>query len=601
MKIANCAFILGIFFIPQLSSATNELHKAIRNGNSQQALKLIELHSYHQEKPFWTQAWSHLFEVGSYLNDKDEAGNTALINACFRGDEPIVQALIQAGADVNLVGQLGVSPLIASASFGNLEQAKMLLDAGARIEARDVFGKSPFLYSISKGHSSMIDFWATTLENLCLDVDSKGNTPLMIAAEKDDLSSITKLLQLQCQLDVRNHFGETAIYKAALVGSDRAVQALIEAGADLSLPYGKERIPLSEVLSDEIYPIAIQLTLEKLGETHLPQYAIFLLLSRDGSNFRNLIENQIAELINSSRSFAELKELKSVLAKSEITLESTTATYLNRKLKTLFLPILKERISFFEMFLNREKTVLPEATVDHEEISTSSLNQESLKCKSCHCVFPKEEWRPGSGPAGCDCPLHDECASTYANFLVTNSGERQPRCIFGCGLPIQSSFLQRFGISEEMISEFELNQMALRLAQINGWTFCPTADCLNGALAFTHSAVTFQCDLCDLKQCLVCKNKHSAGTDCGTAALNEKNELESKEFINKLLKEGKLAGGKFRPCYYCGILTERLDGCNQMTCTRCTRKWDWNKGPQGINGDFTTGPMQYRSLVPAHL
>ncbi len=36
--------------------------------------------------------------------------------------------------------------------------------------------------------------------------------------------------------------------------------------------------------------------------------------------------------------------------------------------------------------------------------------------------------------------------------------------------------------------------------------------------------------------------------------------------------------GAYRICPNCGALSERLGGCNAITCLQCSFKWYWNLG-----------------------
>lgn len=70
-------------------------------------------------------------------------GGTALHGAVYRSHLPIVEALLQAGADVNRVDYLGVSPLHTAATLGNLDLIELLLRFSADATMADDMGETP--------------------------------------------------------------------------------------------------------------------------------------------------------------------------------------------------------------------------------------------------------------------------------------------------------------------------------------------------------------------------------------------------------------------------------------------------------------------------
>jgi ankyrin repeat protein len=83
-----------------------------------------------------TQIVDALLEAGAELEARDEMGHTALIAAAERGHIAIVKRLIDAGADVNAKSNYHYTALIYAAHRGDLEMVKMLLEAGAKSKAK---------------------------------------------------------------------------------------------------------------------------------------------------------------------------------------------------------------------------------------------------------------------------------------------------------------------------------------------------------------------------------------------------------------------------------------------------------------------------------
>ena len=71
------------------------------------------------------------------MNARDNEGTTALVFAALGGDAETVQALLDAGADVNAKNSDGWTALMQAASGGDAETVQALLDARADVNAKD--------------------------------------------------------------------------------------------------------------------------------------------------------------------------------------------------------------------------------------------------------------------------------------------------------------------------------------------------------------------------------------------------------------------------------------------------------------------------------
>jgi len=76
-------------------------------------------------------------------------GDTALMIACFKGNKPAVEALLEKGAEVN---RPGWAPLHYAAAIGNNEIVKLLLDKSAYIDAESPNKTTPIMMAARGGH-----------------------------------------------------------------------------------------------------------------------------------------------------------------------------------------------------------------------------------------------------------------------------------------------------------------------------------------------------------------------------------------------------------------------------------------------------------------
>ncbi len=70
------------------------------------------------------------------VNAKSADGTTALHWAIYRDNLPLVQRLIKAGADVTTANEFGSTPMAQAAVVGDAAVIDALLDAGADVESR---------------------------------------------------------------------------------------------------------------------------------------------------------------------------------------------------------------------------------------------------------------------------------------------------------------------------------------------------------------------------------------------------------------------------------------------------------------------------------
>jgi len=93
------------------------------------------------------------------VNQRDAFGDTPLHLVCRWNDSAAVSLLIEAGADVNAIGERGQTPLFATASP---QVARLLIDAGADVRITDVDNHTAEQYARLVGRSQLADFIAST-------------------------------------------------------------------------------------------------------------------------------------------------------------------------------------------------------------------------------------------------------------------------------------------------------------------------------------------------------------------------------------------------------------------------------------------------------
>ena len=84
-----------------------------------------------------------LIEAGADVNKKNYRGSTPLIKACWEGNSDIVEILIEAGANVNWQTLDDYTPLTIACERNNLDIVEILIKAGADVNKRGPKGREP--------------------------------------------------------------------------------------------------------------------------------------------------------------------------------------------------------------------------------------------------------------------------------------------------------------------------------------------------------------------------------------------------------------------------------------------------------------------------
>ena len=164
----------------------------------------------------------------------DTSGSTALHCAATDGVPEVVEALLEAGADVRAKDNEKMTPLHFACVDGNIDTVKVLFqhaektqDVYNMLEERNREGETALHSAVEGGYLDIVQ--------LCVEKGAKvrsrrGNLahPLHIAAINGHVDIAECLVEHHAKIEARNVNHETPLHKAAAYNKTRMVQFLLD-------------------------------------------------------------------------------------------------------------------------------------------------------------------------------------------------------------------------------------------------------------------------------------------------------------------------------------------------------------------------------------
>ena len=165
------------------------------------------------------------------VNSKDDKGWPALNWAVVANDWPRVEELLAKGAKT---GEGCQNALEICLVMGNIPMFERLLKVSG-VDVGSSRGDTALMGVSRRGNEPAVDILLAYQANPNVADTQDGNTPLRLAAEKNYVSIVVKLLQSGALPDTVDKLGNSAVILAALWGQTEAVRALHAGGANINL------------------------------------------------------------------------------------------------------------------------------------------------------------------------------------------------------------------------------------------------------------------------------------------------------------------------------------------------------------------------------
>lgn len=177
-----------------------------------------------------------LLENGAEVHASDKGGLVPLHNACSYGHYEVTELLVKHGANVNVSDLWKFTPLHEAAAKGKYEIVKLLLKHGADPTKKNRDGSTP-LDLVREGDQDVADLL-------------RGNSALLDASKKGNLARVQRLItpdNINCR-DAQGR-NSTPLHLAAGYNNFEVAEYLLENGADVNAQDKGGLIPLHNASS----------------------------------------------------------------------------------------------------------------------------------------------------------------------------------------------------------------------------------------------------------------------------------------------------------------------------------------------------------------
>ncbi len=179
------------------------------------------------------------------------SGADARLASLFAMDLATVTMFAASGADLNeLVGGTGADDFLVYhlATANKPAHLSVFVNAGASLEAKDNREYTPLIFAADHNNITAITVLLSAGASVNV-ANNNGNTPLLIAVRRDNITAITALLSVGASVNVISDTGFSPLMRAAAGGNITAITALLSAGASINVTDNRGDTPLDRAIS----------------------------------------------------------------------------------------------------------------------------------------------------------------------------------------------------------------------------------------------------------------------------------------------------------------------------------------------------------------
>ena len=213
---------------------------------------------------------------------------------------------------------------------------------------------------------------------------------------------------------------------------------------------------------------------------------------------------------------------------------------------------------FINDYSNEDNNISKDLIINKNNLfSNNSFNKE--ECPICSNLFIP---CPGNKLKICG---HSFCNDCWYNFLSIKIEENKLTLIKCLNYECQEKLSDEFIINllnsnKKLIEKYKKYKLELDIINDTNKKFCPYPNCNSYAELKDIKEKYVKC-LNNHMFCFLCSEKPHGNKPCE----DKLDKSLIKYFKNNFVKK----------CPHCGIITEKSEGCNHITCSKCSYQWCW--------------------------
>uniref|UniRef100_A0AAQ6IJI5 Ion transport domain-containing protein n=1 Tax=Anabas testudineus TaxID=64144 RepID=A0AAQ6IJI5_ANATE len=169
------------------------------------------------------------------LSEKDECGAGPLHHAAAGGHVTLIQFITNSvdSQELNSCDEQGSVPLHWAVERNKPESCRALLDLGADPNILNMALLSPLHLAINLGHNNLVELLLSYSATDCNLEGDLGNSPVILACSINNCEALSMLIKRGARLCQQNKLGHFAIHAAAFAGAKKAMEVILKAGEEL--------------------------------------------------------------------------------------------------------------------------------------------------------------------------------------------------------------------------------------------------------------------------------------------------------------------------------------------------------------------------------
>ena len=185
------------------------------------------------------------------INYQDEEGNTALHYSCDEGNLKIVEILLNAKCNTNIVNKKNETPLHLASKRGYFDISKILIEKGALLNVYDSLKNSPLHYVCKNNYIEILNYFLTKSPQLN-EKNNEGKIPIDLTTNNEIKESIQNYLNKNENKIEKNKSNENSDSKRKTVEKK---------------PYGNSKSDKRNDIKNQSYEIEIKISTRTSNKT----------------------------------------------------------------------------------------------------------------------------------------------------------------------------------------------------------------------------------------------------------------------------------------------------------------------------------------------